>query len=191
VTATHPVGADEATEVGTPTELAAGVSGPHVLPMRWWAHGPMQSSFDTELTLELSVQLQSARFVEQRAVNPEQAYGCENLLEIDAVLRFDTADGAFGEQFTGVLSKSASSGEARFTGSFPAAELRGTYDASGILANYRDPEYSVHLWLSPALDTGESSFSGNVSLNGADADDDPSTTVVSAAIAEFPSGAGG
>jgi hypothetical protein len=179
VASTRALAADEVTAVGTPAEIATSLAGPRTMPLRWFPHDG-SGARNTELELELVADLTSARYVSRHQGDcPENAKctGCPDQVELDALLRFETADGAFSERFPGTLYADAET--TRFVGTLPAVELRGTYDDSGVLSNYEDPAYSLHVWFSDSI-------SGHLDLSGADPDPDPSRTLVSAAIAEFP-----
>ena len=173
---TAPIGLDEATMAGTARGLVDVVAGEARVRLTWYGHDATSSSSVTEVRLEVSAALDTARLVEQRSAEGLKQV-CQDFLAVDADLLFQTTDGVFDEIFRGRLVTEGDS-TVRFIGALPAANLTGSYDASTILSNYVDPEYTVRAGWSAAP-------SGDVSLSGGDADDDPSTTVVSAAVAEF------
>jgi hypothetical protein len=175
---TEAVSADAATPVGTPNEVVAQVAGAKQAPARWWSHAGGQTQNDTELTVEAVVEISSARFLTREAEDPAGDFSCPDLLEMDASLRFETADGTFDEVFVGTLSRSESSIEMRAT--LPAASLAGSYDDSALVGSYEDPVYTVRT----SLDTPQ----GHLSLEGTDDDPSDNEVPVSAMIAEWPSG---
>jgi hypothetical protein len=174
-----PVAADQQTEVGMAAELAAALSGSRVLTVHWFPKDGTESSVVNDLTLDVTVDSQSARLVEQRAEDPNNAALCSNYIEIDGIAVFKTTDGAFDERFVGVASNEASAQAMgnrvyTFEGTFPAGEVQGTYDASAVLSKYMNPSFSIIAWFDPEP-------SGAVDLRGDDADSVPPEL-----IAEFP-----
>ncbi|MBM4361831.1 MAG: hypothetical protein FJ104_04060 [Deltaproteobacteria bacterium] len=193
VVETRALAPDEVTTHGTAEEMASRVSAAASLSLRWYGHGRGSGFQDTQVTLTAAPAVASARLVRRRQTDcPANAkcVGCPDLLEMNAVLAFETADGAFAETFSGTLSLEQAFGTMTFVATLPAGDLQGTYDASAILPNFRNAEYSVRVGWAPGdelqPDAGVSALTGGLFLSGDDADSDPSTVPTSAAIAEFP-----
>jgi hypothetical protein len=171
-----PIGADDPSAQGTPNALAAAVAGERRTSIR---HGlpPAGPYTDTELVLEVFLNVASARVVTSTRWDGQPSSSCGDHLEVDGELRFETADGAFAERFAGTVVKSQL--DLRFRGTLPASELRGSYDAGTLLSGYVGPYYLLSTTVSPPL-------SGNLCMNGDDPDSDPGTTVTVSPIASWP-----
>ena len=167
-----PVGPDDPTAAGTANELAVRVAGERRTSIRY-GHPVAGTSVDTEVVLEVFLDLTTARIVTSTGWNGQPSSSCGDRLEVDGELRFETADGAFAERFAGTLTND------RFAGTLPASELRGSYDAGALLSAYVGPYYSLYTTLSPPL-------WGSLSMNGDEPDSDPNTTVTAASIASWP-----
>jgi hypothetical protein len=172
VVSSTPIGPDDPTAEGTANELATAVAGEHRTSIRY-RNLLAGTSVDTELVLEVFLDLTSAHVVTSTGRDGKPSSLCGDRLEVDGELRFETVDGAFAERFTGTLTK------VRFAGTLPASELRGSFDAGALLSAYVGPYYSLYTTLSPPL-------SGSLSMNGGDPDSDPNTVVTSAWIADWP-----
>jgi hypothetical protein len=170
------IGPDDPTAQGTPNALATEVAGERRTSIRY-GQALAGTHVDTELVLEVLLDLASARIVTSSGSDGQASSSCGDSLEVDGTLRFETVDGAFAERFTGTLTKSQ--GGSRFAGTLPASELRGSYDAGSLLSAYLGPTYSLVTTLSPPP-------AGSLSMSGGDPDNDPNTTVTSASIATWP-----
>lgn len=119
------VAPDEATGVGTAAQLADEGAGVRRRALMWWG-ADRATPQATRVALELTADASSARVVSR--TTPGGDIICGPLLQLDAVLRFETEDGAFEEEFDGVLSTDGA--EARFEATLPRSQLRGSYDGS-------------------------------------------------------------
>ena len=175
------VAAGERTTAGTANDLALAVAVRRSAPLSWWfANGGPADTGITVVTLEATADASSARTIPQQPVQPALAAYCGTLLELDATLRFETADGAFSERFQGTIQKDALGGTVSFQGQMPARQHQGTYDLArrGIL-NPSDVTLDVYAVLLP-------DFRGILSADGAGAVS-PTNTMGVFTLASWPS----
>jgi hypothetical protein len=173
-------GADQATPVGTPSDLVALATGEQHLSLQWYGHTDPPKLHETVFTMEVLPEVASARYLAQMpALAGQSGLSCPDMLTIDATLRLDTADGVFAERFAGTLRKEAPFGVVSFEGTLPAGDLQGSYDDTEIAAGFVNPLYVVRSTLKPDV-------RGNLFMNGEDPDNDPNTIKGSPFIAEWP-----
>jgi hypothetical protein len=103
VASSTPVGSYDSTAQGTPNALATEVAGEHRTSIRYW-QAPAGTHVDTEVVLEVFLDLASARVVTNTDWDGQPSSGCGDSLEADGTLRFETVDGAFAERFAGTLA---------------------------------------------------------------------------------------
>lgn len=161
---------DASTEAGTAIILFSSLVGDVRSPLRWFSHDENGSYSDTTLTMSLVGEPGTAQYID---------YGdnCSYASEIDVQARvsFVTADGAFSEQFEGVIYEQAG-GTKGFRGQLPLTSFKGSFDFSHILSNYTNPVIELHAQFQPlrgSLYVSEGSPSANTN------------SVTSAQIAEW------
>jgi hypothetical protein len=168
------VALDAGSDAGSAIDLYSSLSGNLTSSLRWFSHDQNESYSDTTLTVALVGTPGQAQFIDFGGGT------CSGNAEItvEAQLSFVTDDGAFSEQFAGLLFEEVS-GTRGFRGKLPLADAHGTYDYSPVRSNYRTPVLQLNTLLAP--------LGGSLFLDDGSPSTSATTTTTSAAIAEWPS----
>jgi hypothetical protein len=110
----------------------------------------------------------------------EVAHGslCGDLMTMNGALRFRTADGTFGEQFSGTLHKGVGF-NVDFESKLPTSEFQGSYDRSWLPPSHAGAAFTLRTAVSPSL-------SGNIFVDSEQKSSNPNVVYTSALIASWP-----
>lgn len=152
---------ESSTTLGFDELSALGFSGAQLAALAEGAHADTftyaEGGATTGLTLTITADTTGARFIDSE---PAEDTGggmeldmswCEDRLEVDLSIGFQTEDGAFAETWSGVLS-SQDGVDADFRADVDPAALSGSFDADALLG---DEDWdSVEMWLSGSARDG-------------------------------------
>lgn len=149
-------------------DVLALVTGPRTATLEW------AGGAQTEVTVEAMDAGGAVRFVDSEPAEHDgggmeaAAAMCEDRLEIDAVLRFATDDGAFAEEWSVVLN-AEQAGSATFYVEFDPDVLTGTFD----LADFMDPGEFDEVASRVSGSVSETGTTGMVQATGSKTEDTP------------------
>jgi hypothetical protein len=159
--------------------MGAGIARVQNSQLRWFSHaGSTQTTGNTELTVEVVPDVTSTTYRTRKAKDAANGSWCGDLMEMYGALSFQTADGAFDEQFSGTLRKSVGN-NVDFEGKLPAGNFQGMYDTSWLPPSHTGAPFSLRTAVSPNL-------SGNIFVNSEQKSSNPNVVYTSALIAEWP-----
>jgi hypothetical protein len=122
---------DEATAIGSPTEIAAAYGGETQTTLRWYDRSEGETEArDTELTLRPTLDSDDARLV---PITPYGSTECIDSVELAASLTLRTADGTFDSVVEGFVIVVAIEGQALFRADVATDGLGGSYDVSPLV----------------------------------------------------------